>query len=297
MKQKTIEPRFFVKVGAAAFALALPLCAGCVKKDTTPPASQPSGYTEMKREPKGKTDSTESVVARALTELGSRQDKIYAVDIAVADAYKKAAMSQPASAPKRMATATAIDSIMWFPRRDAIDRRTAELMRKFGEKEFVEALVVPFSQPAASPKGPVTCRDLKRVKGVGPGFKQTFSLEINHALAIKGHESLFKIKVLAVTKKGVKLMDLVNERTVTIGYGNEIKFRDKGGNVYVKVERGKGEGVANISIAKLEQTCKHPITPSFDIYCYRHYELEKPFESRTEDDHAKVKQMLRRITR
>jgi len=50
-RQKTTQPKFFdkLKVSAAAFALALPLCAGCVKKDTTPPASQPSGYTEMKR--------------------------------------------------------------------------------------------------------------------------------------------------------------------------------------------------------------------------------------------------------
>jgi len=41
-RQKTIEPRFFdkLKVGAAAFTLVLPLCVGCVKKDTTPPASQ-----------------------------------------------------------------------------------------------------------------------------------------------------------------------------------------------------------------------------------------------------------------
>ena len=79
-RQKTTQPKFLVKVGAAAFAVALPLCAGCVKQTTMPPASQPSGYTEMKRtEPK-----------RMATAMG----------IAYFEKNKKSATTQPASAPR-----------------------------------------------------------------------------------------------------------------------------------------------------------------------------------------------------
>jgi len=103
MKQKTIKPKFFdkLKVGAAAFALALPLCAGCVKKDTVKPVQQPA-----------------------------------------------AAMSQPASAPKRMATAMGIVRMEMNPRiRDNVDRAVSEAYRKAGNKKGIVALEAAMSQP------------------------------------------------------------------------------------------------------------------------------------------------------
>jgi|GEM_PF-6613388 len=50
-RQKTIETKTPSKIGslAAAVAMVLPLYTGCVKKDTVAPASQQSGYTEVKR--------------------------------------------------------------------------------------------------------------------------------------------------------------------------------------------------------------------------------------------------------
>jgi len=102
MKQKTMKPKFFdkLKVGAAAFALALPLCGGCAKQTTIPPASQPSGYTEMKRtEPKRMAMGIASFDKNkkpATTQPASGPTASDLVDRAVADAYKKAATSQPA---------------------------------------------------------------------------------------------------------------------------------------------------------------------------------------------------------
>jgi len=44
MRQKTTQPKFFdkLKIGAAAFAVALPLCTGCMNKETIKPVQQPT---------------------------------------------------------------------------------------------------------------------------------------------------------------------------------------------------------------------------------------------------------------
>jgi len=104
MRQKTNQAKFFdkLKVGAAAFALALPLCGGCVKQTTMPPASQPSGYTEMKRTAPKKMATAMGIASMemnkkpATTQPASGPTASDLVDRAVADAYAKASASRPA---------------------------------------------------------------------------------------------------------------------------------------------------------------------------------------------------------